>query len=82
MALEFAKVTPVGYGLEEVAVYDEERIRRRSRLIAYAIDARQQRFPEEQPYSYQPLAAEADHWHWSPATKAEIKDCNLLDLGI
>ena len=66
----------------EMAVYDDERIRRRSRLIAYAIDARQQRFPDEQPYSYQPLVAEAGQWRWTPSTKAEIKDYNLLDLGI
>ena len=66
----------------EVAVYDDERIRRRSRLIAYAIDARRQRFPDEPAYSYQPLAAEQDQWRWSPAANAEIKDYNLLDLGI
>ena len=66
----------------EVAEYDDERIHRRSRLIAYAIDARRQRFPDEEPYCYQPMAAEASQWRWTPSTKAEIKDYNLLDLGI
>ena len=37
------------------AVYDEQRIRERSRLIGYAIDARQQRFPDETPYVYEPF---------------------------
>ena len=66
----------------EVAVYDDDRIRRRSRLIAYAIDARRQRFPDEQAYRYQPYAAEAVQWRWTPSAKTEIKDYNLLDLGI
>ena len=34
-----------------VAVYDDARIRERSRVIQYAIDARTQRFPSETPYS-------------------------------
>ena len=38
------------------AVYDEERIRTRSRVIGYAIDARQQRFPDETPFPYKPFA--------------------------
>jgi ectoine hydroxylase-related dioxygenase (phytanoyl-CoA dioxygenase family) len=65
-----------------IAVYDAARIHERSRLIQYAIDARQQRFPHETPYRYAPLAAEADAYRWTPAAKASIKDYNLLDLGI
>ena len=38
------------------APYDDESIRQSSRIIPLAIDARRQRFPEEQPYVYQPLA--------------------------
>ena len=38
------------------AVYDDERIRQRSRMIGYAIDARRQRFPHETPYVYKPFA--------------------------
>jgi hypothetical protein len=65
-----------------VAEYDETRIHQRSRLIQYAIDARRQRFPDETPYVYQPLADEAHRYRWTPGTKADIKDYNLLDLGI
>ena len=65
-----------------VATYDEERIRTRSRLIAYAIDARRQRFPDEQPFVYQPLAGAQDEFRWTDAARADIVDYNLLDLSI
>jgi hypothetical protein len=65
-----------------VAVYDDARISERSRVIQYAIDARLQRFPEETPYCYAPLAEQADALRWTPAAKASLKDYNLLDLGI
>jgi hypothetical protein len=65
-----------------VAVYDEERIRERSRVIMYAIDARHQRFPEEKPYRYQPFADEQDQYRWTPEVTAGLRDYNLLDLGI
>lgn len=65
-----------------VAVYDEDRIRERSRLIMYAIDARRQRFPRETPYRYQPLAEQEDLYRWTPAMRASLKDYNLQDLGI
>lgn len=66
----------------EVAVYDETRIRDRSRLIGYAIDARRQRFPEEAPFRYAPIAGEEDRFRWTAATRAKFADYNLLDLGI
>ena len=65
-----------------MAVYDDARIRERSRVIQYGIDARRQRFPEETPYRYAPLAHQADALRWTPAAKAALKDYNLLDLGI
>jgi len=65
-----------------IAVYDDERIRERSRVIMYAIDARHQRFPQETPYRYQPFAAESDKYHWTPEALPRLKDYNLLDLGI
>src|SRR5262249_6666454 len=58
-------------------VFDDARIRARSRLIAYAIDARRQRFPSETPHRYAPLAAEQGRWRWTPDARAEIKDYNL-----
>jgi ectoine hydroxylase-related dioxygenase (phytanoyl-CoA dioxygenase family) len=63
-----------------VAVYDAERIHRRARLIGYAIDARRQRFPDEAPFPYAPLAGET--WRWDAAAKADISDYNLDDLSI
>ena len=41
-------------------VYDAERIDQRSRVIAVAIDARQQFYPQEDRYSYQPYARQRD----------------------
>lgn len=65
-----------------VSHYDEARIHRRSRLIQLAIDARRQRFPDETPYVYQPLAHEAHRYRWSASSMAELRDYNLDDLGI
>ncbi|MEQ8495259.1 MAG: phytanoyl-CoA dioxygenase family protein [Gammaproteobacteria bacterium] len=66
----------------EPAIYDAARIRHRARLIAYAIDARRQRFPDETPYEYAPLAAACDEWRWSEAARADLHDYNLHDLSI
>ena len=66
----------------EVAVYDDERIRERSKVIMYAIDARRQRFPRETPYRYKPMAGQEEQYRWTPERMAELKDYNLLDLGI
>ena len=63
-------------------VFDEEVVTRRSRTIGYAIDARKQRFPEEEPYCYQPLADKASEYVWDDAARADLKDYNLEDLSI
>ena len=65
-----------------VAVYDEDRIRERARLIGYAIDARRRRFPGETPYVYKPHADEGLSYRWDAEAKAGLKDYNLLDLSI
>lgn len=64
------------------AVYDEERIRKRSELIGYAIEARRQRFPDETPFEYAPHRDSGETFEWSPEAKAGLKDYNLLDLSI
>lgn len=70
-----------GGGLHNAeAVYDDARIRERSRVIGYAIDARRQRFPDETPFTYLPLAGET--LQWDPGLMASLKDYNLLDLSI
>jgi hypothetical protein len=48
----------------------------------YGIDARRQRFPDETPYRYAPMADDADTYRWTPAAKADIRDYNLQDIGI
>jgi len=64
------------------AVYDAERIRRRSHLIGYAIDARRKRFPDETPYNYKPHTNSGERFVWNDEARAELKDYNLLDLSI
>jgi ectoine hydroxylase-related dioxygenase (phytanoyl-CoA dioxygenase family) len=66
----------------DIAVYDEERIRERSQAIMWAIDARARRFPHEPRYVYQPFAGQEDDYRWGPAAAVALRDYNLLDLGI
>jgi len=73
----------MGGGIHSDAqVFDEEIVARRSRAIGYAIDARKQRFPDETPYDYQPLAAAANEYRWDESARADLKDYNLDDLSI
>ena len=73
----------MGGGIHSDAqVFDEAIVARRSRAIAYAIDARKQRFPTETPYEYQPLLAAANDYQWNDAARADLKDYNLDDLSI
>ena len=72
-----------GGGLHNApSVYDDARIRERSRIIGYAIDARRQRFPNENPYQYVPFLETGEHPVWDQAAKSTMKDYNLLDLSI
>jgi len=64
------------------ATYDAERIAQRARAIGWGISARRQRFPDEAPYVYAPHAEAGDAWPWDDRARAELKDYNLLDLGI
>jgi hypothetical protein len=64
-------------------VYDEERVFDRSAVIAVAIDARHQHFPDETPYRYQPFAGLEDDFRFDDATfERIIKDYNTKDLSI
>ncbi len=64
------------------AVFDEARIKERSRMIGYAIDARKQRFPEETPFVYRPLSDGGETLRWNDDVRRSIKDYNLLDFSI
>lgn len=57
--------------------YDEALIHKRSKMIGYAIDARQQQYPKEQPYQYQPLNLEGKSLTWNEEARAAVKDYNL-----
>ena len=65
-----------------VAVYDEARIDERSAAIAYGIDARAQRFPDETSYVYAPFVGREDDYRYTPDTMDALRDYNRLDLGI
>ncbi len=70
-------------GSTEAEIYDEQRIFERSSVIAVAIDARRQHFPDEKPYFYQPFAGLEDDYRWNAETYEQvIRDYNLKDLGI
>ena len=64
------------------AVYDEARIRERSRMIGYGIDARRQRFTNEAPYVYKPFLKSGEYLQWNTNAREAIHDYNLLDLSI
>jgi len=63
-------------------VYDDARIFERSSVIALAIDARAQHFPEERRFVYQPFAGLEDEYRWSEAARPRLHDYSQLDLGI
>ncbi len=64
------------------AIYDEKYIRERSRVIMYAIDARQKRFPHEPPFVYKPFAGQNETYRWTPEAKAGLVDYQLQDIRI
>jgi ectoine hydroxylase-related dioxygenase (phytanoyl-CoA dioxygenase family) len=66
----------------EAATFDDAFIKNRSRLIGLAIEARKQRFPDEQPYEYAPDANAKDQPVWNDAAMASLKNYNLMDLSI
>jgi ectoine hydroxylase-related dioxygenase (phytanoyl-CoA dioxygenase family) len=67
----------------KVETFDAARIHERCRVIAVAIDARQQRYPDEPRYCYQPLAAEQDDNRWNEETRQSvIRDYNVRDFYI
>ena len=67
----------------EVERYSKQRIIERSRAIPIAVDARQQKFPDEPRFVYRPLAGQEDSNRWNEKTRSSyLKDYNLLDMYI
>ena len=65
-----------------VAVYTDEHIRERSKVIGYAKSARQQKYPQETPFLYKPHEASGEKFQWNGDAQKKLKDYNLLDLSI
>lgn len=64
-------------------VYDAQRIFERSSVIQIAIDARAQRYPDEQPFPYAPFAGREDEFRFSEVNfERVVRDYNLKDLSI
>ena len=63
-------------------VYDEALIETRSNVIGYAIDARRQRYSEEESYQYLPFEQSGKKYCWDDNARLAIKDYNLHDLSI
>ena len=64
-------------------VYDEQRIFDRAAVIAVAIDARRQHFPDEVAFRYQPFQGlEADFAYNAETFERVIRDYNTRDLAI
>jgi ectoine hydroxylase-related dioxygenase (phytanoyl-CoA dioxygenase family) len=66
----------------EPIIYDEEFIRKRSRVIGYAINARSKKFPQETPYVYQPFKNDMDSYQWSATAREGLRDYNTTDIFI
>lgn len=66
----------------EAQVFDDEIIDRRSRSIGYAIEARKQKYPNEDPYKYYPFEQSGKSFVWNDSSREDLKDYNLEDLSI
>ena len=63
--------------------YDAQRVDERAAVIAVAIDARRQRYPQERPFRYQPFAGREDEFRMNDATfDRVIRNYNTKDLAI
>ncbi|MDF1733723.1 MAG: phytanoyl-CoA dioxygenase family protein [Minwuia sp.] len=67
----------------EEVTFDRARVDERSRMIPIGIDARRQRFPDEQSYVYRPAVGLEDDNRWCEETRRSIvRDYNLRDMYI
>ncbi|MEC7304038.1 MAG: phytanoyl-CoA dioxygenase, partial [Pseudomonadota bacterium] len=60
--------------------YDEAHIEKRSRAIAYAIDARRQKYPDEAPFVYEPFAGR--NIKWDQAAREALHDYSVMDMSV
>ena len=51
--------------------------------VVQRVEARRQRFPDETPYRYAPLADQADDNRWNETTRETVvKNYNLRDMYV
>ena len=63
--------------------YDAQRIANRAAIVAVAIDARRQYYPQERPFVYQPFAGLEHDFVFNDETfNTVIRDYNVYDLAI
>jgi ectoine hydroxylase-related dioxygenase (phytanoyl-CoA dioxygenase family) len=73
-------LTTRGYGHQgKLVTYDDEYLHHRSKMIQWAIYARAQRYTQEVPYFYQPLAAEAAELRWDPTLRDDPDTMRVID---
>ncbi|MFT5449063.1 MAG: hypothetical protein ACI9DC_004251 [Gammaproteobacteria bacterium] len=78
--IENVTVTPLE---GDEVTYDAERIAQRTRMIAIGIDAREQRFPDEPRYVYQPLIGKEEDNRWNEHTRENVvKNYGVRDFYI
>ena len=66
----------------ESQVFDEEIISRRTKPLGYAIEARKEKYPNEEPYEYQPFKESNENFIWNNEARKTLVDYNLEDLSI
>ena len=66
--------------VSEEMTYDEAHIEKRSRAIAYAIDARRQRYPDETPFDYAPFSGQ--NILWDQAARVSLHDYSFMDMSV
>ena len=68
---------------ESNAIYDEQRVFERAAVIQVAIDARDQAFPGEAVFAYQPFTGRQEEFRFTPEVfERVIRDYNTKDLAI
>ena len=66
----------------ESQAFDEEIIARRTKPLGYAIEARKEKYPNEEPYEYQPFIESNENFIWNNEARKTLVDYNLEDLSI
>lgn len=62
--------------------YTDERLHERSRMIPLSVDARHQRYPQEDVYSYAPFRGEEDDNRWNEDARQRIQNYSRLNVHL